>query len=1211
MKLVRKTLLYFVISLLLIFYCENLYSQMSPWLNLTDGRFVTSLVDDGNNVWIATQSGGISRLQKSNNNWFYYNKANSNLPDNFINDLAIDANGYKWIATKHKGLVRFDGTNWVNYNTGNSNIPSDNISSIAVDSRNHIWCGTDNGLARYNGSNWAIFNTGNSPLLSNIIYDVAAQDTIIWVATPHGVYKYNGSTWLNYNTINSGLPDMFVLSISIEPAGHKWFGTKIGGVAQFDDINWTVYNTGNSDLPSNEVKSIAFEDNTYWFGTVNGLAHFDGTNWTIYNVSNSRIPNNLINSVVVDATRTKWIGTADSLAKFDGTTWNKYDPSHSGIYSNTVRCLSQDRYGAKWIATNKGLSNYNSSQWTLFNVANSAIPSDDVYVTAIDSKNNKWVGTVLGLGKYNDTIFTVYNKNNSGLPENKINDIAIDNNDVLWIATENGGLAKLDKTTWTVYNTLNSDIPSDIVYFVRIDRFGNKWVGTNSGLAKFDGTDWTVYDTGNSGLPNNNVTSIAFTSSHIKWIGTNGGGLARFNDTSFIVYNTINSNLPENFVTSLALQGNVLWIGTLTKGFTSLADTTWTIFNVENSPLPFNSIKCIYVDYSDNKWISTSEGGLTVYRQNNILPSVFTHPLAAEYCADDIVQVNFTAFWNFNTGNIFTAQLSDSNGSFSNPVNIGTLTATTSSYINARIPRNTPYGTNYRIRIIGSNPSVINMDNGENITIYALPNPQILGANIVCATSNEMYYVKDLPGISNKWSVTNGTIIGDNNNDTVYVKWGTAKSGSLKLVQTASAGCKDSLVLSITINPMPEKTVLGSRKVCTDRFEVYSTIDDSRYFNEWHAVGGTVINKPNYNKVKVLWDKVGKGKLKLIQTSPEGCIDSVEIDIDVFQSPTASFTGSTIAYSGKTLTYTAPAQGTGVIIQWKVFGGTITGPANTRFCNVRWGIDGKGGNGIVRLIITNASGCKDSVDLSVKVFDEISFIGDTEVCEDMEYVYEATSNQEAINSWQVSGGTLIGTGNDKIIRVKWGAPDAGSIKLKQSLSGFNLIDSIVVPIKINQKPPKPTITESKGTLYSSVIKGNQWYFNGNKIPGAVGNTYFHLERSGFYSVQVTDENGCVSEMSDPFNFVSSVQEFGETDIFQLYPNPTNGITKLNINNQAGNQIGYRILNNLGQLLVSGSFTPESEFYSVDLNTEKFPSGNYIIQIELNNKLYIDRLIIIK
>ncbi|MCX7736839.1 MAG: T9SS type A sorting domain-containing protein [Candidatus Kapabacteria bacterium] len=1211
MKLVRKPLWYLVISLMLIIYSESLFSQMPEWINLTDGRSIKSLVDDGNNVWIGTEFGGISRLQKSNNTWFYYNKANSNLPDNFINDLAIDANGYKWIGTRQRGLVRFDGSNWVNYNTSNSSIPSNNVSSIAVDSRNHIWAGTNNGLAKFDGTNWTIYNSGNSPFLTNIINDVAAQDTIIWVATQHGVYRFNGSTWQNYNTLNSGLPDMLVLCIAIEPNGNKWFGTNIGGVAKFDNLNWTVYNTGNSALPSNQVTSIAFEDTTKWFGTVNGLAHFDGTNWTIYNTTNSRISNNVINAILVDANRTKWIGTADSLNKFDGTTWNKYDPSHSGIYSNTVRCITQDRFGAKWIATSKGLTKYTGNQWTLFNVANSAIPSDDVYVTAIDSKNIKWVGTALGLGKYNDTVFTVYNKNNSGLPENKINDITIDNNDVLWIATENGGLAKLDKTTWTVYNTLNSNIPSDIVNFVKIDRQGNKWVGTNAGLAKFDGTDWTVYHTGNSGLPNNNVTSIAFSTGRIKWIGTNGGGLARFNDSSFTVYNIGNSNLPENNITALYLQGSVLWFGTASMGFGSFVDTTWTIFKIDNSKLPHNSIRCIYVDLSGNKWISTNGGGLTVYRQNNILPSLFTHSVAKEYCADDIVQVYFTAFWNFNTGNIFTAQLSDSLGSFTNPVNIGTLSATTSSYINARIPRNTTYSNKYRIRVIGSNPSIINLDNGEDITIYSLPKPQILGANVVCATWEATYYVDNPQGMMNKWSVTNGTIIGDNDRDTLIVKWGTAKVGTIKLVQTASAGCKDSVTLSITINPMPGKTILGSKRVCVDRFEVYSTIDDPRYFNEWRAVGGTVINKPNYDKVKVLWEKVGKGKLKLIQTSPEGCTDSIEIDIDIFPSPTASFTGETKAYAGKTLTYTAPAQGSGITIQWKAFGGTITGPANTRFCNVQWGIDGKGGTGIIRLIVTNTSGCKDSVELSVKVFDAISFIGDREVCEDMEYVYETTSNQDAVSTWQVSGGTMLSSGSDRIIRVKWGAPDAGSIKLKQFLAGYNLTDSIVVPIKINPKPPKPTITESKGTLYSSVIKGNQWYYNGNKIPGAVGNTYFHQERSGFYSVQVTDDNGCVSEMSDPFNFVSSVQEFGESGIFQIYPNPSNGITKLNINNQAGNQLRFRILNNLGQVINYGNLTPDSDFYSTELNLEGISSGNYVIQIELNNKLYIDRLIIIK
>lgn len=57
-------------------------------------------------------------------------------------------------------------------------------------------------------------------------------------------------------------------------------------------------------------------------------------------------------------------------------------------------------------------------------------------------------------------------------------------------------------------------------------------------------------------------------------------------------------------------------------------------------------------------------------------------------------------------GNVVTAQLSNAAGSFSSPINLGTLTTTTSGTINGTIPAGTPAGTNYRIRVVTSNPTL-------------------------------------------------------------------------------------------------------------------------------------------------------------------------------------------------------------------------------------------------------------------------------------------------------------------------------------------------------------------------------------------------------------------------------------------------------------------------------------------------------------------------
>ena len=81
------------------------------------------------------------------------------------------------------------------------------------------------------------------------------------------------------------------------------------------------------------------------------------------------------------------------------------------------------------------------------------------------------------------------------------------------------------------------------------------------------------------------------------------------------------------------------------------------------------------------------------------------------------VNVPYTVSSPFNAGNVFTAQLSDANGSFAAPINIGTVTDSNSGFITASIPSSTPPGTGYLIRVTGSNPAVFGSDNGTPLTV--------------------------------------------------------------------------------------------------------------------------------------------------------------------------------------------------------------------------------------------------------------------------------------------------------------------------------------------------------------------------------------------------------------------------------------------------------------------------------------------------------------
>jgi len=91
------------------------------------------------------------------------------------------------------------------------------------------------------------------------------------------------------------------------------------------------------------------------------------------------------------------------------------------------------------------------------------------------------------------------------------------------------------------------------------------------------------------------------------------------------------------------------------------------------------------------------------------------------YCAGSTLNITYTISESFNNGNVFTVQLSNSTGSFTNPTVIGTVSSTIGGNISVTIPANIPTGSGYRIRITSSNPSIIGNSNGNNIVIVNSP----------------------------------------------------------------------------------------------------------------------------------------------------------------------------------------------------------------------------------------------------------------------------------------------------------------------------------------------------------------------------------------------------------------------------------------------------------------------------------------------------------
>ncbi len=109
---------------------------------------------------------------------------------------------------------------------------------------------------------------------------------------------------------------------------------------------------------------------------------------------------------------------------------------------------------------------------------------------------------------------------------------------------------------------------------------------------------------------------------------------------------------------------------------------------------------------------------------------------ATTYCAGVSFPIIIFATDAFNQNNVFTAQLSDSTGSFNGGLNVNIGSVADSRIgldtIWATIPAYATSGPAYRIRILGTNPVDTSADNGENLVIQPTPQTPFLSQWFGC-----------------------------------------------------------------------------------------------------------------------------------------------------------------------------------------------------------------------------------------------------------------------------------------------------------------------------------------------------------------------------------------------------------------------------------------------------------------------------------------------
>jgi len=155
---------------------------------------------------------------------------------------------------------------------------------------------------------------------------------------------------------------------------------------------------------------------------------------------------------------------------------------------------------------------------------------------------------------------------------------------------------------------------------------------------------------------------------------------------------------------------------------------------------------------------------------------------------------------------------------------------------------------------------------------------------------------------------------------------------------------------------------------------------------------------------------------------------------------------------------------------------------------------------------------------------------------------------------------------------------------------------------------KPVITQNGTVLSSNFPAGNQWYLNGIAINGATNQSFSPIQ-SGNYRVDVTLNNGCITQ-SDKFTY-AIIAVNPKTNPIGLTVFPVPAKNKLNVvfAAPAASEMGISLVNSTGQNSYTQTGQIPSGNFSTVLDVSQIPPGTYVLKVQLGNNAYTQKVII--
>lgn len=244
--------------------------------------------------WVTFWRGGLRNLQwtAEGNGQFENISGLRDLTQNAgIHDVLLDHEGYYWIATPNRGLIRWDRQqdSLRIFEPGNgSGLLSPYIFHLLEDQQQRLWAGTANGGLCYKESSADTFTCfvqkedQAHSISNNLVLSTFEDDQgTIWACTASGLNRWLGENHFERFTTQDGLPSDIIYGMLQDPKTKDYWLSTNNGLVRMSKAGaaWDFQTFQASDgLQANEFNQYAFfrtERGLLCFGGPEGLTYFD------------------------------------------------------------------------------------------------------------------------------------------------------------------------------------------------------------------------------------------------------------------------------------------------------------------------------------------------------------------------------------------------------------------------------------------------------------------------------------------------------------------------------------------------------------------------------------------------------------------------------------------------------------------------------------------------------------------------------------------------------------------------------------------------------------------------------------------------------------------------------------------------------------------------------------------------------------------------